>query len=260
MQTSDTAQSTTLSPIVKAIADSAVLIEFDNRIDEVINRSVLALMQALQQTINEHELTGVIELVPSYRSLLVEYDPCVLELSELNERIASALRSSSSQAENTKHWKVPVYYGDEAGCDLDDVARLHEITTEEVIKLHCKADFRAYMLGFAPGWCYLGGLPEQLHTPRLDSPRLKVPAGCISIGGQQGMIGALAMPSGWRLLGQTPIRNYAPDRKPPFLIQAGDQVSFYPITKPEYAQMHAAAEKGDSLIESQTVTATGAAQ
>jgi len=146
-------------------------------------------------------------------------------------------------------WRVPVLYGGDAGCDLDDVARLHDMSTHDVINLHCEAVFRVYMLGFAPGWCYLGGLPDALHTPRLSSPRLQVPKGCISIGGQQGMIGALAMPSGWRLLGQTPVRSYDPAREPPFIIAAGDEVQFYPVDGAEFTRMEKAAESGELLIE-----------
>jgi KipI family sensor histidine kinase inhibitor len=133
--------------------------------------------------------------------------------------------------------------------DLDEVARIHGLTTNEVIRLHKESNFQVYMVGFAPGWCYLGGLNPMLHTPRLDSPRLQVPAGCISIGGQQGMIGALPMPSGWRLLGQTPVKSYVPDRDPPFIISAGDLIEFYQINAAEYERMQQAAERGELIAQ-----------
>ncbi len=228
-----------------AVGDSALLVEFDNRIDPAINTQVLMLKQHVEAA----QLPGVIEVVPSYRSLLIQYSCIIASTEQLTATVASLLEELGDRQSKTRCWRVPVLYGGEAGCDLDDVARLHDMSTEEVINLHCEAVFRVYMLGFAPGWCYLGGLPEPLHTPRLSSPRLQVPKGCISIGGQQGMIGALAMPSGWRLLGQTPVRSYDPGREPPFIIEAGDEVQFFAVDTAEYQRLEKAAEKGDLLIE-----------
>ena len=105
------------------------------------------------------------------------------------------------------------------------------------------------MVGFAPGWCYLGGLNPKLATPRLESPRLKVPKGCISIGGQQGMIGGQAMPSGWRLLGQTPVQTYAPTRKPPFFIEVGDRIQFYEVDTTEFKKLQKAADEGEFVAQ-----------
>ncbi|MFK7732986.1 MAG: 5-oxoprolinase subunit PxpB [Pseudomonadales bacterium] len=227
------------------VGDSALLIEFENRIDPDINAQVLRLKQRLDAS----HLQGIIEVVPSYRSLLIQYSCITTSLERLSEKVATLIDETGAEQSDSNCWRVPVLYGGEAGCDLDDVARLHEMSTADVIRLHGEAVFRVYMLGFAPGWCYLGGLPESLHTPRLKSPRLQVPKGCISIGGQQGMIGALAMPSGWRLLGQTPVRSYDPNRQPPFIIEAGDEVQFYPVDSNEYLRLEQAAEKGDPLIE-----------
>lgn len=227
------------------VGDSALLIEFENRIDPDINAQVLRL----KQRVDAAQMQGIIEVVPSYRSLLIQYSCITTTLEQLSETVASMINEPGEQHGNTNCWRVPVLYGGEAGCDLDEVARLHDMSTEDVIRLHSEAVFRVYMLGFAPGWCYLGGLPESLHTPRLSSPRLQVPKGCVSIGGQQGMIGALAMPSGWRLLGQTPVRSYDPERQPPFIIEAGDEVQFFPVDAAEYQRLELAAEKGDVLLE-----------
>lgn len=232
-----------------AVADSALLVEFDNRIERRINEQVLALLHELQR----RGIDGVGELVPSYRSLLVHYDCARLSLESISEQLSDALKTSKQVELTNKLWRIPVLYGGEAGCDLDEVATLHELSTDEVIRLHCKAEFRVYMMGFAPGWCYLGGLPERLHTPRLPSPRLQVPAGCISIGGQQGMLGALAMPSGWRLLGQTPVRSYDPDRDPPFIISAGDEIRFFPIDGAEYQRLDAASARGEMIVSPATI-------
>lgn len=227
------------------VGDSALLIEFENRIDPDINTQVLRL----KQRIDAAQMQGIIEVVPSYRSLLIQYSCISTSLEQLSDTVASIIDEADTQTGDSRCWRVPVLYGGEAGCDLDEVARLHDMSTEDVIRLHSEAVFRVYMLGFAPGWCYLGGLPEPLHTPRLSSPRLQVPKGCISIGGQQGMIGALAMPSGWRLLGQTPVRSYDPNRQPPFIIEAGDEVQFYAVDAAEFQRMEQAAEKGDALLE-----------
>ncbi len=227
------------------VGDSALLIEFENRIDPEINAQVLLLKQRIERA----HIPAIIEVVPSYRSLLIQYNCITTSLDQLSNTVAELIEDESSEESESRCWRVPVLYGGEAGCDLDEVASLHDMSTDDVIRLHSEAVFRVYMLGFAPGWCYLGGLPEPLHTPRLSSPRLQVPKGCISIGGQQGMIGALAMPSGWRLLGQTPVKSYDPHRDPPFIIEAGDEVQFYPVNNTEFQRLEKAAEQGDPLIE-----------
>lgn len=227
------------------VGDSALLVEFENRIDPEINAQVLRL----KQSIDIAKMPGIIEVVPSYRSLLIQYNCISTSLEQLSNAVNSLIDKADANAGNARCWRVPVLYGGEAGCDLDEVARLHDMSTQDVIRLHSDAVFRVYMLGFAPGWCYLGGLPDALHTPRLKSPRLQVPKGCISIGGQQGMIGAMAMPSGWRLLGQTPVRSYDPKRQPPFIIEAGDEVRFYAVDSSEFQRLEQAAEKGGALIE-----------
>lgn len=232
-------------PRLMAIADSALLIEFENRIDDNINSQVLNLKTQLDAA----NIAGVLETVPSYRSLLVHYNCLQIDLAGLSEIVEYHLSSLNRDTTTNRSWRVPVCYGGEAGADLDDVARIHDMTTEDVIRLHRDATYRVYMVGFAPGWSYLGGLDPKLHTPRLDSPRLKVPAGCISIGGQQGMIGGLSMPSGWRLLGQTPVRTYDPNREPPFFISAGDEIHYYEIDTNEFERMSKAAEKGELVAE-----------
>ncbi len=133
--------------------------------------------------------------------------------------------------------------------DLENLAQAHGLTAEEVIDIHGATLYRVYLVGFSPGWTFLGGLDERLHTPRLATPRAEVPAGCISIGGQQGMIGGLAMPSGWNLIGQTPERTYAPERKAPFFMAAGDEVEIRQIDKTEYAHLASKAAQGLRVSE-----------
>lgn len=228
-----------------AVGDSALLVEFENHIDALTNAKVLSLKHLLDDT----EITGIIETVASFRSLLIHYNCLVISLADLEAGVGRLLASSEHQVNSGKRWRIPVFYHGHGAVDLDEVARIHGLTTNEVIRLHKESNFQVYMVGFAPGWCYLGGLNPMLHTPRLDSPRLQVPAGCISIGGQQGMIGALPMPSGWRLLGQTPVKSYVPDRDPPFIISAGDLIEFYQINAAEYERMQQAAERGELIAQ-----------
>ncbi|MGK0292324.1 MAG: KipI family sensor histidine kinase inhibitor [Porticoccaceae bacterium] len=236
-------------PRLVAVADSALLIEFENRIDVDINIQVLRLKNRLDFL----SIEGILETVASYRSVLVHYNCLAISLAELKGYIQPLFAEETSQSSIEKHWRIPVFYGGDGAVDLEEVARLHDLSTEDVIRLHKESDFRVYMVGFAPGWCYLGGLDPILRTPRLNSPRLQVPAGCISIGGQQGMIGALPMPSGWRLLGQTPVRSYAPEREPPFIISAGDRIEFYDISLSEYELMQRCSEKGELVAEEVSV-------
>jgi KipI family sensor histidine kinase inhibitor len=232
-------------PSLVAVGDSALLVEFENHIDALTNAKVLSLKHLLDDT----EITGIIETVASFRSLLIHYNCLVISLADLEAGVGRLLASSEHQVNSGKRWRIPVFYHGHGAVDLDEVARIHGLTTNEVIRLHKESNFQVYMVGFAPGWCYLGGLNPMLHTPRLDSPRLQVPAGCISIGGQQGMIGALPMPSGWRLLGQTPVKSYVPDRDPPFIISAGDLIEFYQINAAEYERMQQAAERGELIAQ-----------
>ena len=232
-------------PRLVPVGDSALLVEFENRIAESINVRVLNL----KKKIDAVAIRGVVETVSSYRSLLIHYNCLAISLTDLVGLVEPWASDVSSSKAVERTWKIPVCYEGEAAVDLEDVARLHDLTTEEVIRLHRESVYRVYMVGFAPGWCYLGGLDPKLHTPRLKSPRLKVPAGCISIGGQQGMIGAQPMPSGWRLLGQTPIKTYVSDRTPPFFISAGDYIEFYRIDRNEFLALDRAVEKGDLVAE-----------
>lgn len=228
-----------------AVSDSALLIEFENRISTEISNRVIGLKNAIDG-VNIH---GVEECIAGYRSLLVHYNCLQLTLNELQEQIASLLKSDCITELNTKKWRVPVCYQGDAASDLDAVAKLHSLSTDDVVKLHCNSDFRVFMVGFAPGWCYLGGLDPKLATPRLESPRLEVPKGCISIGGQQGMIGGLAMPSGWNLIGQTPIQTYSAKRKSPFFIAVGDAIEFYDVNEREFAQLQKAADRGELVAQ-----------
>lgn len=214
-----------------AVGEQALLVEFGEHIDDQLNAQVLALATALNGTI------GVSEIIPTYRSLSVVFDPLTLALTALCEQITQAISQLSTMQSVRRRWRVPVCYGGEYGEDLSALAQGHGLKPDQVIDLHSSARYRVYMVGFMPGFAYLGGLPEKLHTPRRASPRAMTPASSINIGGQQTAISSVAGPSGWHLIGRTPWRSFDPRRQRPFLFQAGDEVGFVPITPAEFARL-----------------------
>jgi 5-oxoprolinase (ATP-hydrolysing) subunit B len=225
--------------------DSGLVVEFGSDIDELVNKQVVALDSALAA----QPIAGVRECIPTYRSLLVLFDPLVIKRAALAARIR-ALEGAPDRQRHGALWRVPVVYGGEHGVDLEAVARLHGLTPEQVIALHRGALYRVYMIGFAPGFAYLGGLPDRIHTGRRTDPRPTTPPRSISIGGRQaGVSPPLEVPSGWHLLGQTPVRSYDPAREKPFLFAAGDTIRFQPVDVTDYRNLLAAAEAGEIVAK-----------
>ncbi|WP_037446158.1 5-oxoprolinase subunit PxpB [Skermanella stibiiresistens] len=223
--------------------DAALTVEFGQAIDAGINARVLALDAALTAA----AMPGVVETVPTYRSLLIQFDPDILTHADLIGALGGLDRSAAQdvkEASGGRDWTIPVCYGGEHGADLEDVARHHGVTAEEVVRLHLSGDYRVYMIGFAPGFAYLGGLPPELHTPRRRDPRMRVPAGTISIGGMQAAVCSTPIPSGWHLLGRTPIRGFDLNRADPFLFRPGDRIRFTRIDAAEFDRLDAAHASG----------------
>lgn len=241
IQAHDPAGNPGAAPAFLAVGDSALAVQFGESVDPEANRRVIALAESL----TDFPLPGVLECVPTYRSLLVTYDPALLRGAALEAALAERVAQLQVSAEAARRWHVPVVYGGEVGLDLEDLAREKQLTSEELIQLHSAADFRVYMIGFAPGFAYLGGLPEALHTPRLPKPRMSIPAGAIGIGGQQGSINSVTGPSGWRFVGWTPWRAFDPARAEPFLFAAGDRLHFVPVSAAEGAEIAAALAAGE---------------
>jgi KipI family sensor histidine kinase inhibitor len=237
---------TTLSPPrLLPSGDSAVTVEFSRNIDDEANRRVLALDRALAR----EAITGVTETVPTYRSLLVHYDPVAIGFDAIGEKLAALAQLPIPPTISTRRWRIPVCYGGEHGIDLEDVAKTLGTTADDIAARHVSGDYRVAMIGFTPGWSYLSGLETFLHMPRRQNPRLLTPAGTISIGGVQTGVQCLAGPSGWHLLGRTPVRTYQLHRDPIFLLEPGDAVTFSAVDARTFAEQDRAAESGEIVAE-----------
>jgi 5-oxoprolinase (ATP-hydrolysing) subunit B len=236
----------TLSPPrILPSGDSAITVEFSRNIDDAANRRVLALDRALANEL----VPGLTETVPTYRSLLVHYDPVVIDFDMLSEKLAALAQLPVPPITKTRRWRIPVVYGDEHGIDLEDVAKSLKTTPDDVVARHVAGDYRVAMIGFTPGWSYLSGLEASLHMPRRQNPRLLTPAGTISIGGVQTGVQCLAGPSGWHLLGRTAVRTYQLHRDPIFLMEPGDAVTFWAVDARTFEEQDRAAEAGEIVAE-----------
>jgi inhibitor of KinA len=220
---------TEVFPRIVACGDRALSVEIADQIDEQVNKRVIALADDLAAS----PIDGVKELVPTYRSLMVIYDPLVLRGRALAQTLCQRLETLETIEQATRCFDVPVVYGGAAGLDFEDLATMKGLTPDELVRLHSSVEYRVYMIGFAPGFAYLGGLPLPLHTARLATPRQWVEAGSIGIGGQQASINSVAGPSGWRYIGRTPLVLFAPERSEPCLFRAGDRVRFRPVSEAE---------------------------
>ena len=235
-----------MTPTVLHCGEQAVTIQLSDEIDEAANRRVIALADSLEQA----PISGVVECVPTYRSLLVRYDPARVRGAMLERDLLARYDALDEvQDGQGRLWRLPILYGGTIGQDFEELAREKGLSAEELIALHSGAEYRVYMIGFAPGFAYLGGLPKILHTPRLPRPRQNIPAGAIGIGGQQGNINSLAGPSGWRFLAWTPIRIFDPRRADPFLLHAGDRVRFFAVDRTEAESIDEASARGEAVVE-----------
>lgn len=222
--------------------DSSVLIEFKKEISPEINRKITSIVQLMK----EQHIEGVVDVIPAFCSLLVNYDPRVISYENLKKRLTLLLKMETKTGEQRKRvYEIPVCYGGEYGPDLENIAKHAELTQEEVIQIHSSRDYLIYMLGFLPGFCYLGGLDERIHTPRLANPRIKIHAGSVGIGGSQTGIYPLDSPGGWQLMGMTPVKTYDPSREKPILVEAGDYIRFRPVDEDEYKRIKEMVERGE---------------
>lgn len=216
------------------VGDGAVLVEFGQDVAPAIQAKVAALEQAIIKDLRPE----IIEWVPTYRSLLVYYDPLQIGYQEMADWLAErAKQDGNEQAVPRRRVTIPVLYGGQMGPDLGFVAEHTRLSVEEVIRLHEQPDYLVYMLGFMPGFPYLGGLDQRIITPRLQTPRTAVPAGSVGIADRQTGVYPVNSPGGWQLIGLTPVRLYAPEQADPIMLHPGDLLKFRSVSTAEYDQI-----------------------
>lgn len=222
------------SPVCRIAGDTGLLVEFGEGIDPDVNEKV----RALADSVRKKPLNGIIEIIPTYRSLLFVYDPERIRPAQLTDYIETLDSNiENSMARGFKVVEIPVCYGGEYGPDMETVKKSAGLSIEEVIQLHSRPEYLIYMVGFTPGFPFLGGLEKRLFTPRLTTPRTLVPEGSVGIANNQTGIYPVASPGGWQIIGRTPLKLFAPHREPPFLYKAGDRIKFVPISRERYEHL-----------------------
>jgi len=218
------------------MGDRGLLLEFGDEISREINEKVRRMALAVQA----EAIEGIIETVPTYRSLLIIYNPVILPIEDLKKRLKKIEGGlQTAPLPEPKLTRIPVVYGGIYGPDLEEVAKYLHVSPEEVIQLHCSKPYLIYMIGFMPGYPYMGELPQALVTPRLKTPRLLVPKGSVAIAQRQTGIYSMESPGGWQILGRTPVELFHPEKDPPALLQMGDFVQFYQISEKEFKEWQA---------------------
>jgi KipI family sensor histidine kinase inhibitor len=213
----------TFKPILLPLGDSALLVQLGDEIDLTVNRRV----HTLAALIHASPLPGLIETVPAYRTLLIHYDPLILTEEEIRKWVRAKLdQTEGVHVNKPRRLEISVRYGGEYGIDLEFVAAYHHLRVEDVIRIHSEKTYTVYMMGFTPGFPYMGKLDDAILTPRLETPRTHVPAGTVAIAGSQTGIYPINSPGGWRLIGHTSLRLFDPDADHPFLCSPGDEVRF----------------------------------
>lgn len=228
-------------PIIKIVSDTALAVVFGDEISYDVNTKIRAFDEAL----NEEQIDGIYETVPTYCALTIHYAPEQIRYGALCEKIQKLLSvNHKAQKMNDIVMEIPVLYGGEYGPDLQHVAEYNHLTPEEVIRIHTGKEYLIYMLGFTPGFSYMGGMDESIATPRLKTPRVLIPAGSVGIAGKQTGIYPIDSPGGWNLIGRTPVKLYDANRDTPILLDAGIHVKFISVDKTEYHRIASRVELG----------------
>lgn len=229
-----------MHPMLLPVGDCALTVGFGDGIDASVNAKVMALDRELQRA-----GPPVLETVPGYRSLLVIYDAVNADFAAVTAHILARYAAPVVPEPPARVWRVPVVYGGEHGFDLNELAERHAMPAAEVVERHERMLYRVYMIGFMPGFAYLGGLDPSISTPRRLMPRPSIPEGSITIGGAQTAVTSVEAPSGWHVIGRTPVRAFLPEREPSCLFNAGDTVMFRAISPAEWGPLSRAAAQGD---------------
>ena len=226
--------------------DTSLSVEFGDVINEAINHDIRAYKIALEKA----GIPGIVETVPTYRSLMVHYDPSVIPYAQIRMKLEQLLDEMGEiEIPPSPVLEIPVLYGGEMGPDLPFVAENAGMSEEEVVKIHSSAEYLIYMLGFTPGFTYLGGMSEKIAAPRLKAPRVKIPAGSVGIAGTQTGVYPIDSPGGWQLIGRTPVKMYDPERETPILPEAGQYIHFFPVTQEEYDRILQDIQAGTYVVK-----------
>jgi inhibitor of KinA len=229
--------------------DTAIIVEFGDRIDRALSDRVLRLAG----TVRTANLPGVVEAVPTFRSLMVHYDPLQTDHASLERELSMLLQDDGGSPGEARLWRIPACYESTHAPDLQDVAQRTRLTIAEVIRLHTQTLFHVYMIGFVPGHPYMGDLPPALMLPRRADPRVRVPAGSIAIASSMTVIYPLESPGGWHLIGATPIRLFDAGWPRPALFSPGDKVRFEPIGASQFEAIRQANATGDYKLSSESI-------
>lgn len=226
---------------VKPLGDSALIVQLGDEVDPLIHERT----QSLKNLLNTYQFKGFIEAVPAYNSVTVYYNPFIVyqtsyKTGQTSFHKVSAyiheliMKGKEERLQEHRIVKIPVLYGGTHGPDLDYVAAYHNLSPEEVIRIHSSQDYLVYMLGFAPGFPFLGGVDKRIATPRKETPRRAIAPGSVGIAGEQTGIYPLETPGGWQIIGRTPRRLFLPEQSPPTLLKAGDKIRFIPMTEAKF--------------------------
>ncbi|MCB1503813.1 MAG: 5-oxoprolinase subunit PxpB [Hyphomicrobiaceae bacterium] len=230
---------------LKPAGDCGLLVEVAARIAPDVQARVLQLDEQLGRV----GIPGVIETIFGYASLLVIFDPARTDYDALTNTVRQLSDEPVTPRRPVRRWRIPVAYGGEFGVDLPTVAAAHGLSADAVVTAHAGASYTLAMFGFLPGFAYLSGLPGTLATPRRTSPRMKVPAGSIAIGGEQTAIGSIEGPSGWHVIGRTPLRTFDPQRYPSTVFATGDEIMFEAVDPEAFHTLAARAAAGELVAE-----------
>ena len=226
-----------MKPTISPVGDCAISIDFGQVIDPKINRHIRQTIERIQ----ELKLDGITELVPTYCALLIQYDAMLYSYSDICNLMEPLLEPSATDDANERVTviEIPTVYGGEFGPDLGFVASHNNLSEDEVVAIHSGTDYLVYMLGFIPGFTYLGGMDPRIATPRLSSPRTLIPAGSVGIAGEQTGTYPSDSPGGWQIIGRTPVTMYDMSKEQAALLSAGDYVRYVPIDEAEYNRIKA---------------------